>query len=156
MRSRTMTKKRKRTSSLSILLALFYVPTVIADLAPFTSDGCSAFPDGTRQQKTLWLDCCYQHDYAYWKGGTREERAEADAALRACVEAVGEPEIAALMLAGVRVGGTPYLPTRFRWGYGWPFFRGYKPLSDDEVKQIEAFEQEDTAPIPDQIEKSRP
>jgi len=52
-----------------------------------------------------------------------------------------EPEIAELMLAGVRVGGTPYLPTRFRWGYGWPyFFRGYKALAEDELKQIEALE----------------
>jgi len=46
-----------------------------------------------------------------------------------------------LMLAGVRVGGTPYLPTRFRWGYGWPFFRGYQPLNADELKQIETLNQ---------------
>jgi len=110
----------------------------LADIEPFTSDGCSAFPDGTLEQRTLWLECCRQHDFAYWKGGTREQRAAADSALRACVEGVGEPEIAALMLAGVRVGGTPYIPTRFRWGYGWPFFRGYKPLSAEEQRQIEA------------------
>jgi len=149
MRLRMMTKKRKRISRFLILLTLLYVPTVVADLAPFTSDGCSAFPDGTPGQKTLWLDCCYQHDYAYWKGGTREDRAQADQALRACVAAVGEAEIAALMLAGVRVGGTPYLPTHFRWGYGWPFFRGYKPLSDDEMRQIEAISRAQLAPNPD-------
>ena len=41
------------------------------------------------------------------------------------------------MLTGVRVGGTPYLPTTFRWGYGWPYLRGYKPVTSEEKKQIE-------------------
>jgi hypothetical protein len=100
------------------------------EIAPFTSDGCSAFPDGTFQENALWLDCCVEHDRAYWMGGTREERAAADQALRDCVTAVGRPHIAALMLAGVRVGGTPYLPTRFRWGYGWPYPTGYRALPD--------------------------
>jgi hypothetical protein len=128
------------------LLILLCAPEALADIALFTSDGCSAFPDGTPSQKTVWLECCYQHDYAYWKGGTREERAEADQALRACVAAVGEPGIATLMLAGVRVGGTPYLPTRFRWGYGWPFFRGYKALSEDELRQVESMSR--AGPLP--------
>lgn len=144
-----MKKKRERTRNRLVLLAFLYAPTVFADLAPFTSDGCSAFPDGTPSQKTLWLDCCYQHDRAYWQGGTRDQRAAADQALRACVAAVGEPEIAALMLAGVRVGGTPYLPTRFRWGYGWPFFRGYKPLSADEITQVDALVWAEIAPTSD-------
>ena len=123
----------------------------LAEISPFTSDGCSAFPDGTPSQRTLWLDCCHEHDFAYWKGGTRQQRAEADRTLRACVKAFGEPEIAALMLAGVRVGGTPYLPTRFRWGYGWPYFRGYKPLSAEELRQIEELLAEPglgTSPLP--------
>ena len=41
------------------------------------------------------------------------------------------------MLAGVRVGGTPYLPTPFRWGYGWPYPRFYKELSEKETEMIE-------------------
>jgi hypothetical protein len=40
------------------------------------------------------------------------------------------------MLNGVRVGGTPYLPTSFRWGYGWPYLRGYKVLTAQEKKQV--------------------
>ena len=124
---------RMRTGLFSSLL-LTAIPC-FADIQPFTSDGCSAFPDGTVSQKELWLDCCIEHDTAYWRGGTYEERLTADEALANCVADVGEPEIAELMLAGVRVGGTPYLPTRFRWGYGWPFFRGYKALSDDEQAQ---------------------
>lgn len=121
-----------------VLLALAAAPAAAGDLAPFTSDGCSAFPDGTYEQKQLWLQCCEAHDYAYWKGGTYQERLAADRALEQCVAAVGEPEIARLMLAGVRVGGTPYLPTRFRWGYGWPYPRGYKALSAEELAQVEA------------------
>jgi hypothetical protein len=107
------------------------------DLRPFRSDGCSAFPDGTRAQKDLWLGCCVEHDKAYWKGGTYKERKKADEALRRCVAAAGEPAVARLMLAGVRVGGTPYFPTKFRWGYGWPYLRGYKALTVEEEKEVE-------------------
>ncbi len=103
-----------------------------SELEPFASDGCSAFPDGTLQQNELWLACCIIHDKAYWLGGPYKERQQADMELQQCVAEVGEPEIAAIMLAGVRVGGTPYLPTKFRWGYGWPWPRGYKTLSEEE------------------------
>lgn len=106
------------------------------DLKLFESDGCSAFPDGTVEQNKLWLGCCIEHDVAYWKGGTFKERKIADQALKSCVEKVGQPEIAQLMLAGVRVGGTPYLPTTFRWGYGWPYPRGYKTLSSSEIQEV--------------------
>jgi len=106
------------------------------DLAPFTTDGCSDFPNGTPSQQSLWLDCCIRHDLAYWKGGTREERLAADQALQSCVTQAGEPEIADIMLAGVRVGGSPYFPTSYRWGYGWPYRRGYRPLSDAEREQV--------------------
>jgi len=117
------------------LLVLTVVPAPAATLAPFTSDGCSVFPDGTALQQSLWLQCCRAHDYAYWKGGTHDERLAADRALHDCVDQVGEPAIATLMLAGVRIGGTPYLPTRFRWGYGWPWPRGYSALTPAELDQ---------------------
>jgi len=105
-------------------------------LKPFTTDGCSMFPEGTQTQKDLWLACCTNHDLAYWMGGTSDEREKADRDLKECVARAGEPEIAQLMLAGVRVGGTPYLPTPFRWGYGWPWPRGYKALNDGEWDQV--------------------
>ena len=108
-----------------------------ADLKPFTTDGCSAFPDGTPNQKSLWIECCIRHDLAYWKGGTYDQRLEADQSLETCVSQVGEPEIAQLMLAGVRVGGSPYFPTTYRWGYGWPYPRGYKALSNDENLEVQ-------------------
>jgi hypothetical protein len=106
-------------------------------LKPFATDGCSLYPDGTSEYRDLWLHCCRRHDRKYWLGGTRAERLKADIELRDCVAAVGQPRIAERMLRGVRAGGTPYLPTRFRWGYGWRYLRGYKPLTDSEKKLIE-------------------
>ena len=121
-------------------LLLFPLSSLAGEIRPFETDGCSSFPNGTFEQNELWLSCCVAHDYTYWKGGTYQERVAADKGLEACVSAVGEPSIARLMLAGVRVGGTPYLPTRFRWGYGWPYPRGYKALTEEEILQIEAME----------------
>lgn len=105
-------------------------------LKPFTTDGCSLFPDGTYAQQSLWMECCIRHDLAYWRGGTSQQRLQADQALRQCVTKVGEPEIAKLMLAGVRVGGSPYFPTWYRWGYGWSYQRGYAPLTPQEQQQV--------------------
>jgi hypothetical protein len=129
---------RLNYTAIVIASALMLINPVAADtLAPFTSDGCSAFPDGTFEQSELWLACCQKHDYDYWKGGTFDERLASDKALRACVTNVGQPQIALLMLAGVRVGGSPYLPTQFRWGYGWSYPRDYGSLTEDEHKQVE-------------------
>jgi hypothetical protein len=127
----------------AIALALFpcavlvcAVPSAASDIAPFTTDGCSSFPNGTPQNQSLWLDCCVRHDLAYWKGGTYQDRLDADLALEQCVATAGEPDIAAVMLRGVRAGGNPFLFTPYRWGYGWPFGRGYQPLSADEIAGV--------------------
>ena len=122
---------------IAILACLFAASSCSEELSPFSSDGCSAFPDGTLAHKTLWLNCCTAHDFSYWKGGNYQQRVEADQTLKNCVAQVGQPQIAKLMLAGVRVGGTPLLPTPFRWGYGWGYPRGYKALSKEELQQVE-------------------
>lgn len=127
----------KHFTAITILLLLPLSTTTADTLKPFVSDGCSAFPDGTLEQKKLWLSCCQKHDYDYWKGGTYQERLESDKNLKSCVVSVGEPEIALLMLAGVRVGGTPLLPTKFRWGYGWSYPRWYGKLTEAELEQVE-------------------
>jgi hypothetical protein len=105
-------------------------------IAPFATDGCSDFPDGTPAHKDLWRKCCVAHDLKYWAGGSVDERMNADLELRVCVRSVGEPAIADLMLAGVRVGGSPWWPTRFRWGYGWPYSNGYSKLNQEETEQV--------------------
>ena len=126
----------------ALTLMLTSVAAFASDLKPFESDGCSSFPEGTVAQDNLWLHCCVQHDLAYWKGGSYEEQLAADQALKECVLQTGESAVSVLMLAGVRVGGTPYLPTTFRWGYGWPYMRGYKELSAAEELLVQKLEEE--------------
>ena len=114
------------------------------NLTDFTSDGCSMFIDGTFEKPELWKECCLLHDMAYWRGGTKEERKQADLAFKACVEKkTGDPILANLMYEAVRAGGAPYFPTWYRWGYGWPLGRGYKALNPQEEKlaeqKLEAF-----------------
>lgn len=126
--------KEKTGWMIVLLLLMLTLPGCASTgtLKPFRSDGCSLFPDGTRGNRNLWLKCCIEHDKAYWRGGTREERLAADKALEACVASCGEPAIARLMKNGVRAGGSPYWPTWFRWGYGWNYPRGYRPLTPEE------------------------
>jgi len=81
----------------------------------FKSDGCSCFPDGN------WAECCIKHDLSYWMGGAREEKLNADVELKKCVSEKGHPVTALFMYYGVRAGGVWWLPTPFRWGFGWDY-----------------------------------
>lgn len=86
----------------------------------FKTDGCSMFPDG------CYRDCCVEHDLAYFLGGDSEDRRKADRRLRDCVsskEGFHHRFLGPLMWLGVRVGGTPLLPTPFRWSYGEDRYR---------------------------------
>jgi protein tyrosine phosphatase (PTP) superfamily phosphohydrolase (DUF442 family) len=120
--------------------------TATGPLRPFTTDGCSVFPDGLPNHRDLWLQCCTDHDRAYWLGGTASDRRAADRQLRHCVAAAGKPAAADLMLRGVRVGGSPWLPTSFRWGYGWPYGRGYQEVTaDEEFEALQLLRSPETA-----------
>lgn len=124
-------------SVITLLLLSWCAGQVVADtLSPFSSDGCSGFPDGSIRDRQQWLACCQAHDLAYWQGGTFEQRMHADNQLRTCVAETGEAAVGVMMMMGVWVGGSPYWPTTFRWGYGWPYPRGYKALSALERQQI--------------------
>jgi hypothetical protein len=115
------------------LLLLGCTDEGLIELSDFTSDGCSLFIDGTFEKPDLWKECCLTHDIAYWQGGTQEERLEADLAFKACVEKkTGDSTLAELMYDAVRLGGEPYFPTWYRWGYGWSIGRGYQKLSQQE------------------------
>lgn len=108
-------------------------------LQAFTSDGCSLFPDGTIEDRTKWCECCLQHDLAYWRGGTEQERKQSDMALRDCVlDRTGDRALAETMYLGVRAGGHPAVPAGYRWAYGWSYGRGYRPLNDEERAQVRA------------------
>lgn len=117
----------------ALLAVLLMAGCADRGLQPFTSDGCSLFPDKAPIGDADWCGCCLAHDRAYWRGGTEEQRRAADDELETCVrKATGGEALAKAMRAGVRVGGTPVLPTPFRWGYGWPYDRGYQPLTPEE------------------------
>ena len=83
----------------------------------FTSDGCSMFPDGN------WVECCVEHDKAYWCGGSFSDREQADRELGHCVAEKQNDALGFLMYMGVRAGGVSIAPTPFRWGHGWPYAR---------------------------------
>jgi hypothetical protein len=113
-------------------------PRPAAKLTPFTSDGCSLFPDGTFSDRSQWCDCCLIHDLAYWQGGSAEARNLADATLRDCVSTQsGDQQLAETMYLGVRAAGHPAFPIWYRWGYGWPYGRGYQPLAAVERLQVQ-------------------
>jgi hypothetical protein len=78
----------------------------------FTTDGCSRWLDDS------WAACCIAHDITYWCGGSAQDRREADQELRRCVQNKTQV-MGSLIYAGTRIGGVPWLPTPWRWGYGW-------------------------------------
>lgn len=116
-------------------------------LDDFTSDGCSLFPDRSLINGDDWYDCCLEHDIAYWQGGTKEQRLEADKKLRDCIlKKTGNQALAEAMYQGVRFGGSPYFYNWYRWGYGWSYERKYQKLTPEEQdivrdKLLDYFEQ---------------
>jgi hypothetical protein len=101
----------------------------------FATDGCSG---GMSAAWLLafgntppWEGCCIEHDVKYWAGGDSLERLQVDQELRRHVLMLGYRAVAWAMFLAVRIGGSPYLPLPWRWGYGWRFgrMRGYRALS---------------------------
>ena len=70
-----------------------------------------------------WESCCDIHDNAYAKGGTYFARMIADVQLMQCIRENGYPRIAKLMFYAVRIGGVPWLPTPYRWGFETKSYR---------------------------------
>jgi len=101
---------------------------------PFRTDGCSMWPDGMFTGVT-WQECCVEHDLAYWCGGTRQMRVEADRELQRCVAEQYGGWMGAVMRPGVLVGGHPWVPAYWRWGYGHrypaPYYGLDEPLPPD-------------------------
>ncbi len=104
--------------------------------AQLHSDGCSGgmsagyakinFLHAYYGLQLPWHDCCVKHDEAYYYGGTKEDKRLADKNLKECVSHTLDGQQMGLLLGnlmekGVWLGGLPYLPTSFRWGYGEDF-----------------------------------
>ncbi|NBB78451.1 MAG: hypothetical protein GVY36_03270 [Verrucomicrobia bacterium] len=118
-------------------LCLFTACSKNSELADFTSDACSLFPDRSLIDSKDWCACCVEHDIAYWQGGTAEQRLAADEELRACVlEKTADPVLADAMFNGVRFGGSPYFHNWYRWGYGWSDGRTYQALTLEEERLV--------------------
>ena len=82
-----------------------------------------------------WCDCCFEHDIAYWQGGSESQRLQADVSLRDCMlEKTKNNELAEMISTGVRFGDSPYFYNWYRWSYGWDYERKYRELTVD-VKQ---------------------
>lgn len=144
LRTVTMTRYRHLPALFLVTATLLSVRTIAESpietnqLSTFQSDGCSWWPDGTSSDPDLWRECCVVHDIAYWKGGTREERVEADRNLLSCVAGKKQTLMGLLMFVGVRSGGGPSFFTPFRWGYGWSHNRGYEKIGMTESRQVQA------------------
>lgn len=110
-----------------------------SSILPFYSDGCSKWPEGTKDKPYAWLGCCFEHDKAYWMGGTKSERKMADTKLKQCVSKNFSNWMGVVMYLGVRVGGRPGFDTDYRWGYGWKENRGYAPLTEYEREILESY-----------------
>ncbi len=108
-----------------------------ARIDPFTTDGCSASPEGLPEDKTAWLHCCLEHDISYWQGGPRSLKLAADQQLRACIAESGYPAIANIYYYAVRAGGGPRFETSWRWGYGWPYKIGFNALTDEQIESVQ-------------------
>jgi len=129
------TNKTLRFAAIAVLAASC---SSDSGLRPFSSDGCSLFPDRSLINEDDWCSCCFEHDILYWRGGTSEEREAADQELKKCVfEKTQNEALATLMYEGVHVGGSPYFYSWYRWGYGWDYERKYQALTQSEVKLAE-------------------
>jgi hypothetical protein len=119
-------------------LFIFVSPSARASvLAPFETDYCTNYPEGTPKHPDLWKDCCLVHDMTFWAGGTKQNRLDADHALRSCIENVGAPEQARIMYFAVRAGS--YSPIKYpkgKWNNGWDDRGDFQALTPEDIKLI--------------------
>ena len=113
-----------------IFVFYFWVKTIIfltedntnSKLNEFTTDWCSMFPD------LDWRDCCVEHDKIYWIWWESKKRLKADINLKNCVINKNHKIIWNLMYIWVRIWWIPYLPTSWRWWYGWEKYVWYDKI----------------------------
>jgi len=79
------------------------------------TDGCTVVPEWGQ------TGCCVRHDIDYWCGGSSDARKKADEEFRSCVIGNHKKWWGTIMYSGVRLFGVPWLPTGWRWGYGFPY-----------------------------------
>jgi len=96
----------------------FYQERNLTEILPvkeFKSDGCSMWFDNE------WIECCVKHDLDYWKGGEKEERKKVDLIFKECLQKKESYILSQSMYLAVRILGQSWIPTPFRWGFGWEY-----------------------------------
>ena len=119
------------------------------------SDGCTVISKPYKWITGKFLPqrpCCVQHDECYYYGGSNDQRLLADRNLRDCVLTFGDTKIEKMVFCGigwamyiaVRLGGSPKLPTPWRWRNNVPYEledlkSGYKstPINYDEERKLD-------------------
>lgn len=132
-------------SKLFICILLFLLNIQVKanenELLPFTTDGCSMAPDNDFIiGDGDWTKCCVNHDKVYWLGGTYDQKEKADDEFNQCLKKEGMNSIEALVYyEAVSFGGTTYIDSTWKWGYGWKNSRGYDPLSKEDIEQAKSY-----------------
>lgn len=74
-----------------------------------------------------WGHCCSALDLEYWRGGTFIAQREANDAFRSCLgDVYPESYVPIIAYYGLYVVNSPFIPTSWRWGYGWDFGHGFR------------------------------
>ena len=130
-----------KITALSIIISLAgFVSKVSADdhanyLKDFKTDLCTSWPEGTREQPSLWAHCCIKHDLSYWVAGTKNDRHLGDLELKSCVTKAHSAFMGELMYQGVKAGRLSPIKGKWRWGWAWPKSRPkHKKLSAIELQ----------------------
>lgn len=144
------------TTAVMVLLATTNLyANHVKDVVPFTTDGCSSFPDGFNTGKDnfkQWRHCCVKHDFDYYAGGTKLAKNISDSKLSQCVsKALNSDKVTRtdkifgnsmgrIMLDGVKVGGLPKFlmfksQAGYRWGYGVPNNNGFLDINSNEIHE---------------------
>mgnify|MGYP000347838299 CR=1 FL=1 len=129
-------KKLSLLASIVITLLISPLQKSFAEsIQPFSTDGCSAYPDGIPGvDGRAWYHCCLAHDLAYWMGGPKIEKSIADDELNRCVSAESTSWHGKIMEMGVAIGGVPNTIFGWRWGYGFEESRSYQGLTKEEAE----------------------
>ena len=129
-------KNLKIISTLFILILAPGLKAAELKLAPFVTDGCTMFMDGTTSEPGLWKACCVEHDLRYWFGGSDSEMDTTDLRLRSCVEKVAGPTWAKLIYNGVRAGHYSPIKNKYYWGWAWSVKRDKVTLNPEETTYV--------------------
>lgn len=119
------------------LISLNCLANPVTPVKPFVTDYCTLYVEGTRAQPNLWRHCCVEHDLYFWAGGSLEDKKATDLRLKSCVEKTGATTQAALIYAGVVIGGrSPIRIKSKQWGNTWGDRPRYLTLTEIETGSV--------------------